>query len=152
MIFIYLFMSNNINNYLDQRLIIPLDHVTLGSGSPSAIHSSSKPTLRSGTSAKPSGSILTILAAPSGGRISRIDKDNVEILEQFLAFYNLRVKLNNSNKWVLNYTWTSSDLRIILAVLLNRLANSTRLAFGSIRSAASRSYDLTKIFNNWCIS
>ena len=67
--------------------ILPLDHVILGSGLPSAIHSSSKPTLLSGTSTKPSGSNLTILAAPSGGRISEMDNHKVEILEPFLNVY-----------------------------------------------------------------
>ena len=49
-------------------LHLPRDHVTLGSGFPSTKHSNSKPTLLSGTSTIPSGSILTILAGvvPSG--------------------------------------------------------------------------------------
>ena len=49
-------------------LHLPRDHVTRGSGFPSTKHSNSNPTLLSGTSTIPSGSILTILAGvvPSG--------------------------------------------------------------------------------------
>ena len=41
---------------------IPVAHVTCGVGLPSTTHSNSKPTLLSGKSTLPSGSILIILA------------------------------------------------------------------------------------------
>ena len=63
--FLFFLTSDNSSEYV---LHLPRDHVTLGSGFPSTKHSNSNPTLLSGTSTIPSGSILTILAGvvPSG--------------------------------------------------------------------------------------